>query len=158
MASTNHSPEGASFSVPFFIGGEEVQPAKTFDVTSPGTGKVAHRCGAATSAEVRAAVDAASKAFASWKKTLPKQRRDIFLKAAEIMERRRAELVGYMMAETGAAEGWAQFNINIAKDLIVDVAGRISGLEGTFPATEDADTGALVLREPFGVVLAIAPW
>jgi acyl-CoA reductase-like NAD-dependent aldehyde dehydrogenase len=158
MGSTTNNADGASYSVPFFIGGEEVHPAKNFDVTSPATGKVVHKCGAATSTEVRAAVDAASKAFVSWRNTTPKVRRDIFLKAAETMERRRAELVGYMVAETGATEGWAQFNINVAKDLIIDVAGRIAGLEGSFPATEDENTGALVLREPFGVVLAIAPW
>ncbi|OIW26020.1 aldehyde dehydrogenase [Coniochaeta ligniaria NRRL 30616] len=149
---------GASHSVPFFINGEEVHPAKKFDVTSPATLKVVHQCGAATSAEVQAAVDAASMAFVTWRRALPKTRRDIFLKAAEIMEKRRAELVGYMIAETGASEGWAQFNINVAKDLIIDVAGRIAGLEGSFPATEDEHTGALVLREPFGVILAIAPW
>ncbi|KAJ9138742.1 Aldehyde dehydrogenase [Coniochaeta hoffmannii] len=158
MGSTANNADGASYSVPFFIGGDEVHPAKQFDVTSPATGKVVHQCGAATSAEVRAAVDAASKAFVTWRKTIPKVRRDIFLKAAEIMERRRAELVGYMVAETGASDGWAQFNINVAKDLIIDVAGRIAGLEGSFPATEDEGTGALVLREPYGVILAIAPW
>jgi acyl-CoA reductase-like NAD-dependent aldehyde dehydrogenase len=158
MGSANDSAEGASYSVPFFIAGEEVHPAKKFDVTSPATGKVVHQCGAATNSEVQAAVDAASKAFVSWRKTVPKVRRDIFLKAAEIMERRRAELVGYMVAETGASDGWAQFNINVAKDLIIDVAGRIASLEGSMPTPEDEGTGALVLREPFGVILAIAPW
>ncbi|KAB5578325.1 aldehyde dehydrogenase domain-containing protein [Coniochaeta sp. 2T2.1] len=158
MGSADTAANGASYSVPFFINGEEVHPAKKFDVTSPATLKVVHQCGAATNAEVDAAVDAASKAFVSWRKSLPKARRDIFLKAAEIMERRRAELVGYMVAETGASDGWAQFNINVAKDLITDVAGRIAGLEGSMPVTEDEGTGAMVLREPFGVVLAIAPW
>jgi acyl-CoA reductase-like NAD-dependent aldehyde dehydrogenase len=147
-----------SYSVPAFINGEEVHPEKRFDVVSPATGEVVHQCGAATATEVQAAVDSASKAFQTWRNVIPKKRRDIFLKAAEIMERRKEELIGYMMAETGASRMWAEFNIKVSKDLIIDVAGRLPTLEGTFPATEDENTGALVLREPYGVVLAIAPW
>jgi acyl-CoA reductase-like NAD-dependent aldehyde dehydrogenase len=31
-------------------------------------------------------------------------------------------------------------------------------LEGSFPSTMNTDTSAIVLQEPYGVVLAIAPW
>ncbi|KAK3941531.1 aldehyde dehydrogenase domain-containing protein [Diplogelasinospora grovesii] len=147
-----------SYSVPFFINGEEVHPEKKFDIISPDTGKVVHRCGSATSAEAAAAVEAAAKAFKTWKKSLPKTRRDVFLKAAELFEKRKAELAQYMMDETGCAQVWADFNVNLAKDMLVDVAGRISSLEGTIPVAADPNVGALILKEPYGVVLAIAPW
>jgi acyl-CoA reductase-like NAD-dependent aldehyde dehydrogenase len=149
---------GDVHTVPFLIGGKEVHPQKSFAVVSPATGKVVHRCGAASEVEVKAAVDAATAGFKTWKNTTLKARRDILFKAAAIMERRKEELAGYMVAETGGAQQWAEFNLKIAQDLIVDVAGRVATIEGSFPATEDAGVGALVLREPYGVVLAIAPW
>jgi acyl-CoA reductase-like NAD-dependent aldehyde dehydrogenase len=149
---------GADYSVPFLIGGKEVHPEKTFDVVSPATGKVVHRCGAATDKEVQLAVDAAATAFKSWKNTTQKSRRDILFKAAEVMQRRTEELIGYMVDETGCPRGWAEFNLKVARDLIIDVAGRLCTIEGSFPATEDEGLSALVLREPYGVVLAIAPW
>jgi acyl-CoA reductase-like NAD-dependent aldehyde dehydrogenase len=154
--STLAAAEGAP--VPFFINGKEVHQERKFNVVSPATGEVVHESASATEADVHAAVDAAAEAFKTWRKTLPRTRRDILLKAAEVIERRKDELAGYMMRETGAARAWAEFNINTTKDLIIDVAGRLSALDGSMPTTADENTGAMVVREPFGVVLAIAAW
>ncbi|KAK3329715.1 Aldehyde/histidinol dehydrogenase [Apodospora peruviana] len=149
---------GEGYTVPFFINGKEVHPQNSFQVTSPATGEVVHKSGGASDVEVQAAVDAASEAFKTWKKTTPQQRRNIFFKVAEVMERRKEELAKYMMEETGCPQQWADFNIMTAKDFLYDIGGKIGSLEGAFPATNDEGVGALVLREPFGVVLAVAPW
>ncbi|KAK3695401.1 aldehyde dehydrogenase domain-containing protein [Podospora appendiculata] len=150
--------DGAAYSVPFIIGGEEVHPQRKFDVTSPATGKVVHQSGSATEADVVAAVDAAAKAFKTWRDTTLIQRRDIFLKAAEVFERRKEELGQYMINETGCTRDWADFNIGNAKDFLIDVAGRVTTLEGAVTTTQDPKIGAFILKEPFGVTLAIAPW
>ncbi|KAK7744085.1 hypothetical protein SLS53_003603 [Cytospora paraplurivora] len=144
--------------VPFWINGKEVVPSKTFDVINSATLKVIHQCSSATEADAEAAVEAAAKAFPAWKNTPPTQKRDVFLKAAEIMERRRAELVNNMVEELGVPSDWANFNISLAKEFITDVAGRCITIEGVLPTSENTDTGAMVVKEPFGVVLAIAPW
>jgi acyl-CoA reductase-like NAD-dependent aldehyde dehydrogenase len=47
-----------------------------------------------------AAVDAAAKAFPSWSKVSPSQRRDILLKAAQIFEMKRDELIKCIEEET----------------------------------------------------------
>lgn len=148
----------APSSVPFFIDGKEVLPERKFNVVSPASGNIVHQAGSATEPDVRAAVDAAAKAFKTWRKSLPRQRRDIFLKAAEIMQRRKEELSQYMMDETGCPRMWGDFNVDTAKEFIIDIAGRLATLEGSIPTTADPNTGAMVLREPFGVILAIAPW
>lgn len=145
-------------SVPFFINGQEVHPERKFNVVSPVTGKVVHEAASATEADVRAAVDAAAEAFKAWKKALPRTRRDIFLKAAEVMSRRKEELSRYMMVETGCPAQWAEFNVNTAREFMLDVAGRLVALDGSMPTAADPNTGAMVFREPYGVVLAIAPW
>lgn len=144
--------------VPFIINGQDVLPERKFTVVSPATGKAVHEAASATEADVRAAIDTAAEAFKTWRKSLSSTRRDIFLKAAEVLERRRAELSGYIMGETGAPQPWADFNLNATKDVLLDVAGRLSALDGTMPAVGDPNSGAMILREPYGVILAIAPW
>lgn len=148
----------AGTTVPFVINGKDVVGAKTFDVRNPATGKVVHKCSSASEQDAQAAVDAAAAALPAWKAMLPTKRRDIFLKAADIMEKRRDELATTHMDELGVSRQWADFNISVAKDLILDVAGRLVTIEGSIPTTQDPNTGALVLKEPFGVILAIAPW
>jgi acyl-CoA reductase-like NAD-dependent aldehyde dehydrogenase len=62
------------------------------------------------------------------------------------------------MAETGCPRQWADFNVNATKQLILDVAGRLATLDGSVPTPANPDTGAMIVTEPFGVILAIAPW
>lgn len=146
------------YTVPFIINGDEYRPEKTFDVIAPETGKLSHRCGSASVDDARKAVDAAAAAFPAWRHTTPSVRRDIFLRAADIMLRRKDELVGYVLSETGATESWASFNVTASVEFIRDVAGRISGIESSFIPTRDANVNCIVMREPYGVVLSIAPW
>jgi len=63
-----------------------------------------------------------------------------------------------MVDETGASAPWAAFNLNLASEILRDVAGRISSVSGTIPQTATEGVSALVLKEPYGVILAIAPW
>jgi acyl-CoA reductase-like NAD-dependent aldehyde dehydrogenase len=146
------------FTTPLIINGKEHRPSKAFDVIAPATGKIVHKCASAGVDDAAQAVDAAAEAFTSWRKTTPLQRRDIFLKAADVMRNRRAELQQYMADETGGTEGWCNHNINAAINFILDIAGRIATLQGTVPTTADPNVSALILQEPYGVVLAIAPW
>ena len=148
----------ASYTVPFFVNGKEHIAERTFDVKSPVTGDVLHACSSASAQDVTTAVETAAEAFKTWKRMTPSRRRDIFLKTAEVMERRREELAKTMMEETGAAADWAGFNITVTVDMLKDLAGRISSVEGTFPPTVDENCGAIILKEPLGVVLGIAPW
>ncbi|KAK2024252.1 aldehyde dehydrogenase [Colletotrichum zoysiae] len=155
---TNGTSSGGDYTVPFFIDGEKIVSEKTFDVVSPATGKTIHKCGSATEKDAIAAVDSAAEAFKSWKKTTLVQRRDIFLKAAAIMESRKEELARIMSEETGAATSWSEFNLDLGIGCIKDVGGRLVTVEGSIPATNDPNLNAMVLKEPYGVVLAIAPW
>lgn len=144
--------------VPFFINGKDVLASKTFDVVNPATHAAVHKCSSATQADAQAAVDAAAAALPAWKALTPGKRRDIFLKAADVMEKRKDELATTMMDEVGVPRGWADFNISVARDFLLDIAGRLVTIEGFIPTPSDPATGALVVKEPFGVILAIAPW
>lgn len=144
--------------VPFFINGKDVLSQKTFDVVNPATHAAVHKCSSASEADAQAAVDAAAAALPAWRDLPPGKRRDIFLKAAEIMLQRKEELVTTMMEEVGVPRGWAEFNVMTSRDFLLDIAGRLVTIQGFIPTPSDPATGALVVKEPFGVILAIAPW
>lgn len=81
------------------------------------------------------------------------------MKAADIIDARAAELGDYMKLETGATSPFADgLNIPKCADVLRDVAGRLTSIQGTIPSCEQEGTSALIVKEPYGVVLAIAPW
>ncbi|KAI0198376.1 Aldehyde/histidinol dehydrogenase [Astrocystis sublimbata] len=148
----------APYTVPFIINGEERTASDTFEVRSPATGEVVHLCSTASVSDATAAVEAAAAAAPSWRDVSPGARRDLLLKAADIMQKRWAELSQYLVDEIGQSSGWADFNLGVTVDQIKDVAGRVGTISGIVPRPADPNTGAMVWREPYGVVLAIAPW
>ncbi|TLS24350.1 hypothetical protein PpBr36_08499 [Pyricularia pennisetigena] len=145
--------------VPLLIGGKEKITSDTFPVVSPATGETVHQCSNANVADAEEAVETAAAALNDWKRKTPAERRDIFLKAADILANRKEELASYMETETAASKHWANFNLDNTRDMLIDVAGRISAaMTGAIPATRDINVSALVVKEPYGVVLAMAPW
>ncbi|KAI1436793.1 aldehyde dehydrogenase [Xylaria sp. CBS 124048] len=148
----------ALHTIPFIIDGEERIPSDTFEVRHPATGEVVHLGGIATESDANAAVEAAAAAAPAWRDIIPDTRRDILLRAAEIMSKRQSELEQYLMDELGQGRGWGEFNVGVATSLIKDAAGRVSTLNGIVPRSAEPNTDAMILREPYGVVLAMAPW
>ena len=64
---------------------------------------------AAGPADATAAIDAASAAFEGWRATPPAERQRIFLKAADLLEERRDEVVSMLARETGSTFGFGMF-------------------------------------------------
>ncbi|KAK5165629.1 hypothetical protein LTR04_001178 [Oleoguttula sp. CCFEE 6159] len=159
MAETNGTNGSSSYNVPLWINGKEVTTPTTFDVISPSNSKLLWHCSSASTDDATAAVEAAQKAYNSWRKTKPVKVREIFLKAAEIIDRRAEELGSYMEEETGAPDIFAKgFNVPSTSEMVRDLAGRVSGIMGSIINCAEDGTSALVFKEPYGVVLGIAPW
>ncbi|PMD58747.1 aldehyde dehydrogenase [Hyaloscypha bicolor E] len=151
--------QNGTFTVPAIIDNKDVYFDVSFSVRSPVTGSRLHDSTSASVADALTAVESAQKAFQSWKKTKPTARRDIFLKAAKIVEKRGDELGKYMMDETAASEFWGSgFNVPLAVDMLKDVAGRIPSVQGSVPIPGAEGKSAMVWKEPYGVILGIAPW
>ncbi|TVY45484.1 Vanillin dehydrogenase [Lachnellula occidentalis] len=147
------------YTVPLIINGHEVQTSTTFDVHDPSTGNILWQSSTATVQEAIEACDAAQAAFPTWSSRKAGERRDILIKAAEIFEKRTAEFSTYMRSETGALEDWADNGtVPAAWEMIRDVAGRIVTVTSTVPALRDENAHAVIYKEPYGVVLAFAPW
>lgn len=148
-----------TLTVPAQINGQDTHFERSFEVRSPTSQKLLHHSTAASVKDALAAVDAAYAALGAWRNASATERRDIFLRTAEIVQRRSAELEQIMCDETGAPRGFAGgFNIPYSVSLLKDIAGRISGITGTVPSVDQAGSSAIVYKEPYGVVLGIAPW
>ena len=149
----------AKHTVPIQINGKEVRTEHTFDVANPATGKVLWESSSASKNHAINAIEAAQAAFPTWSKTKPSKRRDILLKAADIIASRAEELGRYMVDETGSVMAYATgFNVPGSVEMLRDVAGRIATVTAYMPVVAGEGKSALVLKEPYGVVLGIAPW
>ncbi len=62
------------------------------------------------------------------------------------------------MAETGATEGWARFNLMLAAGMVREAAALTTQIGGEVIPSDKPGCIAMALREPAGVVLGIAPW
>lgn len=144
--------------LPLWIDGKEVTTEVTFDVCSPATGEKIWSSHGATAKEATLAVSAAERAYKSWRRTKPAERRRILLKAADIMEARQEELKDYMKQETGALDMFAGFNLMTTIENFRDVAGRAANIMGAIPSTAQHGTGAFVFKEPLGGIYGMAPW
>ncbi|PGH17940.1 hypothetical protein AJ79_00839 [Helicocarpus griseus UAMH5409] len=148
----------ASNTIPLILDNQSITTTGTFDVTSPSTGNVVHKCSAASVADAVRAAESANAAFKSWAKARPATRTDIILKVVEIYQRRKEELVGYAQEETGSGRLFAEINWGLGLNLLKDVAGRTSSIAGTAPALSEEGQSGIVYKEPYGVILSIAPW
>ena len=159
MTSNGLANGSAEYTVPLQINGQEVTTKNTLDVVNPATGKVQWKSAAASRGDAIKAVEAAQAAFPAWAKTKPSKRRDIFLKAADILQSRAEELGAYMIEETGSEQFFAAgFNVPTSVELLKDLAGRIVTIAGQAPVMGEEGKSAIVFKEPYGVVLGIAPW
>ena len=145
--------------IPLLINGKEETTTQTFDVVNPGTGKVVWRSASASKEDAIRAAENAQAAFPAWSKTKPTTRRDIFLKAGDILASRAEEYGGFMDTETGSHPGFSGgFNLPVAAGILKDVAGRIATIAGTVPVCGEESRSAIVYKEPYGVIFGMAPW
>src|SRR5712671_5268581 len=144
-----------------FIGGKwiESSSSQTVKNTNPAdTDDVIGNVRQATREESRAAVEAASEAFQSWRKTPAPARGRIVAKAARLMEETKEELAQILTREEGKtlseSRGELQRSINVAEFC----AGESRRMNGETILSELPANFAYTIKQPLGVVACITPW
>ena len=109
-------------------------------------------------ADVERAVTAAAKAYAEWRKVVPRERGKALLRIAEALQARSEEVARTIALETGnALRTQARGEASMTADIFRYFGGLASELKGeTLPLGEHVLS--YTRREPLGVVGAIIPW
>ena len=129
-----------------------------FEVHEPYSGKLFARVAAGSRADGRAAVDAAAKAFPSWAETTPAEKARLFLKASEIVKRRRTEIAEVLARETGSTISFATFQQDLVAATLQQVAGWVYLPKGEVLETNAPGSHSIGVRRPLGVVASFTPW
>jgi len=145
------------------IDGKWVQAAsgKTFETVNPATGEVLAAVAEADREDIDRAVKAARKAFEGpWAKVTPSDRQRLLLRLADLVEANADELAMLEVLDNGMPITTARKGmVPRVADLMRYYAGWATKLHGeTIETSLPGEYFTYTLREPVGVVGAIAPW
>jgi 1-pyrroline dehydrogenase len=143
-----------------FIGGGFVDAAdgKTAEVINPANDQVIANVPASSQEDVDRAVNAAEKAFETWKQTTPQDRSLLLLKIADALESKADELGRIESANAGKPVGAAIDEMYTSVDLFRFFAGAARVMDGLAANEFLAGHTSIIRRDPIGVVASIAPW
>src|ERR1700722_2077976 len=130
----------------------------TFVRSDPNTGESVTVAAAAGVDDVRQAIESSAVALRSWRAAGPTARRDILLKAAELLHERNEELGKLMVRETGASANWAKFNTHLGHSMLREAASLTTQIKGEVIPADKPGSFSMAIRRPVGVVVSIAPW
>ncbi len=142
-----------------FIGGEWVESeGGTMEVLNPSTGEVIAEVQRSTEADVDRAVEAAKRALPDWLEKTPKDRMELLLKLADVIDENAEELARLESLNVGKPWWVAVDEPAVMSDNLRFFAGAARNLEGKAAAEYVEGYTSMVRREPLGVVAGIAPW
>lgn len=146
--------------VRLFIDGkwrEPLQPEYSV-VTNPATGEIVARAAKASARDVEDAVESACSAFSQWARTAPSKRAELLRRAADILERRKEEIARILTMEHGKPLKDALGEITWSVSVLRFYAEESTRIFGEALQCNDPNRRSLVIKQPVGVVAAIAPW
>src|SRR5580765_3698939 len=142
------------------IGGKWIaaKSGRTFFNTNPATGEMLGEYPASGPEDVEAAVEAAARAFKSWRLVPAPKRAEIVYRAGEIIRDRKEELARAMTREMGKVLAEARGDVQEGIDMAYLAAGEGRRMYGVTTPSEMPNKWAMSVRCPVGVVGAITPW
>jgi acyl-CoA reductase-like NAD-dependent aldehyde dehydrogenase len=143
-----------------YIGGKWVDAEKkeTFKDYNPYNGEVFATVPKGRREDAKRAIEAAAAAFPEWSTTAPGVRRKLFLKAADIFEKRQEELVRVLSEESGSTIGIAMFQMFFVPGLYREAAAQAYSVTGEIIPADYPGAFFMALRQAAGVVGAFGPF
>ena len=142
-----------------FIGGQWVDAVDggTMDVSNPATGEVIARVPRGTAADVERAVEAARRALPDWLDATPKERSELLLALAQVLDDNAEELAQLESANVGKPLMASRDEMPFSSDNLRFFAGAARNLEGKSSGEYIKGYTSLIRREPIGIVAGITP-
>ena len=144
-----------------FVDGRSVEAStqERADIFDPATGEVNATAPGSSEADVDAAVQAAARAFESWRDTTPAERQRALLHIADAIDSHADELVAIEVKDTGKpVAATASEELPPSSDHFRFFAGAARILAGSSAGEYMADHTSYVRREPVGVIGQVTPW
>lgn len=144
---------------PLHINGKAVETEKKLSSTNPSNpSEIVGTFSQASVKEADDAMDAATKAFESWKSVCPQKRARHLFKAAAIMRARKFEFAAWLVIEIG--KNWAEADGDVAEAIdFCEFYGReMIRLSGPQPLTPYQGEENELQYIPLGVGLVVPPW
>jgi succinate-semialdehyde dehydrogenase/glutarate-semialdehyde dehydrogenase len=131
---------------------------RTSEVHNPATGARLGRIPQFDSSDVAAAIDAASAAFASWRRSSAAERARLLRAWLDLIRANKASLAEILTAESGKPLAESRDEIDYAASYVEWYAEEARRMYGEVIPGHLADRRLLVVREPVGPVAAITSW
>ncbi|WP_419795151.1 benzaldehyde dehydrogenase [Pseudomonas palleroniana] len=157
VSETTHLLQRAIESECLFNGDWEPASGAVIPVIEPATGEPLMDCAMASPADIAVASRSAALAQPAWAALGPRERAEVFRKAAEVARQSFAELALYVARETGAALFKGEHEVREAIVLLHQAAGLLSQPHGVVLPSA-AGRLSYARRQPHGVVGVISPF
>ena len=143
-----------------FVGGEWVDAVDggTMDVPNPATGETIARVPRGTAADVQRAVEAAQRALPEWLDATPKERSELLLALARVLDDNAEELAQIESQNVGKPLMASRDEMPFSADNLRFFAGAARNLEGKSAGEYIEGYTSMIRREPIGIVGGICPW
>ncbi len=140
------------------IDGQWVTSPKTFAVTDPATGAELAAVPDLGPAEAKRAIDAAARALPAWSAKTAKERATILRRWFDLITAETETLAQLMTSEQGKPLAEARAEVAYGASFVEWFAEEGKRAYGRTIPTTFANKRYLTIKQPIGVVAAIAPW
>jgi betaine-aldehyde dehydrogenase/aminobutyraldehyde dehydrogenase len=143
-----------------YVGGEWVDAVEggTMEVVNPATGETIAEVPRGTETDVERAVEAAKQALPEWLEKTPRDRMELLLKLADLIDEHAEELTQLESQNVGKPLSIARDEMPFSADNLRFFAGAARTLEGKSAGEYVEGYTSLIRREPLGIVAGITPW
>src|SRR6266576_1526915 len=143
-----------------FIGGDwaDSVSGEMMEVVNPATGDVIAEVPRGTAADVQRAVEAAQRALPEWLDATPKERSELLLALARVLDDNAEELAQIESQNVGKPLMASRDEMPFSADNLRFFAGAARNLEGKSAGEYIEGYTSMIRREPIGIVGGICPW
>jgi aldehyde dehydrogenase (NAD+) len=124
----------------------------------PFTGDAVATLGLADQSDVDEAYQAAARAQPAWAALLPSERARVMLRCADLMEKRREEIVDWLITESGSTHVKANVEWQMLHDITMEAASFPHRISGRILPIDEPGKESRAYRQPIGVIGVVSPW
>lgn len=141
-----------------YINGKFITSKHAFDVINPATGKVIASLPDLKVADCSKAIDAADKAWKSWKNTTVVERSEIVRKWYNLIQEHKDDLAEIMTLESGKPLSESKVEVDYGSSFVAWFSEEAKRAYGETIPSQKKGSRMMTIKQGVGVVAAITPW